>query len=156
MRKIVSLLIGLAGLFGMLSVAAAAPSHTPDQVKAFVHKAMAYMKSEGNEKAFAAFSDPKGAFVDGELYLVVMNATDGQMTMLAHGAVKALIGKPQIDTKDAEGKAFNREVPAKLVKDGDEIWLDFMWPNPATKKLGKKHMYFTRVGGVFIGAGLYE
>ena len=155
-RKLLTMSIGLACLFGMLAVAAAEASHTPDQVKAFVQKAAEYMKAEGREKALAAFNDPKGQFVDGDLYIVAQDAADGKFTMLAHGANKGLIGKPQIDTKDAEGKAFNRDIIAALAKDGDEYWTSYLWVNFATKKITRKKSYFLRVGDVVLGAGMYE
>jgi cytochrome c len=82
---------------------------------------------------------------------VAQDAADGKFTMLAHGANKALIGKPQIDTKDAEGRAFNRDIIAALTRDGDEFWTSYLWVNFATKK-----SYFLRVGDVVLGAGIYE
>jgi cytochrome c len=156
MRKWMTLILGFAGLFGVIAVAAAEGGHTPEQVKAFVQKAADYLKSEGKEKAFAVFSDPKGAFVDGDLYIVAQDAADGKFTMLAHGANKGLIGKPQIDTKDAEGRAFNRDIIAALTGDGDEFWTTYLWVNFATKKIAKKRSYFLRVGDVVLGAGMYE
>jgi cytochrome c len=155
-RKVITLVLSLANLFAMIAVATAESGHSQDQVKAFVQKAADYMKSEGKEKAFAAFSDPKGAFVDGDLYIVAQDAADGKFTMLAHGANKALIGKPQVDTKDAEGRAFNRDIIAALTKDGDEFWTTYLWVNFATKKIARKKSYFLRVGDVVLGAGIYE
>src|SRR5215472_3131298 len=90
MRKFLAMLLGLAGLFGMIATATAEGSHTPDQAKALVQRAAEYLKREGKDKALAAFNDPKGEFVDGDLYLVVLDAVDGKLTMLAHGANKAL------------------------------------------------------------------
>ena len=156
MRKLMSLAIGFASLFGMTVFAAAEGSHTPDQVRAFVQKAADYMRTEGREKALAAFNDPKGQFVDGDLYIVAQDAADGKFTMLAHGANKGLIGKPQVDTKDAEGKPFNRDVIAALSKDGDDIWTSYLWVNFATKKIARKKSYFLRVGDVVLAAGMYE
>jgi cytochrome c len=62
------------------------------------------LKREGKDKALAAFSDPKGEFVDGDLYLVVMDAADGKLTMLAHGVNKALIGKPRSTSRTRTAK----------------------------------------------------
>ena len=116
MRKFLTVLFALAGLCGGVVMATAQTAKTPDDAKAFVEKAAAFYKTEGKDKALAAFSDPKGAWVDGDLYLVVQDANDPKLTMLAHGVNKALIGKPQIDTKDAEGKAFNQDMLAALVQ----------------------------------------
>jgi len=155
-QKLKTLIIGLAGLFCLMSGAAAEGSHSPDEVKAFVQKAAEYMKSEGKDKALAVFSDPKGPFVDGDLYIVAQDAADGKFTMLAHGANRGLIGKPQIDTRDAEGKEFNKDVIAALTKDGDDFWASYLWVNFATKKIARKKSYFLRVGDVVLGAGMYE
>ena len=155
MRKFLTVLFGLAGLFGMVATAAAEGSHTPDQARALVQKAAEYLQREGKEKALAAFSDPKGEFVDGDLSLVVMDATDGRLTMLAHGVNRALIGKPQIDVRDADGKAFNQETQAAL-STTNEYWVTYAWPNPATKKIAKKKSFFAKVGDLIIGAGVYD
>ena len=155
MRKLRIISSALAVFFGMAGVAAAQGAHTPDQAKALVQKAADYFKAEGKEKALAAFSDPKGEWVDGDLYLVVLDAADGKLTMLAHGTNKALIGKPQIDVKDAEGRSFNQETAAAL-SNANDTWTTYAWPNPATKKIAKKQTFFERVGDVFIGAGVYN
>jgi signal transduction histidine kinase len=155
MRKLLTVLFAIATLCGSGVMAAAQTAATPDQAKAFVEKAATFFKSEGRDKALAAFSDPKGAWVNGDLYLVVMDAKDGKLTMLAHGVNKALIGKPQIDVKDAEGKAFNQDTAAAMAK-GNDVWISYMWPNPATKKIASKKAYFLKVGDVLIGAGVYN
>jgi len=155
MHRFLTAIFSVAGLFGMLAMAVAAGSHTPDQAKALVEKAAQYLKSEGKEKALAAFSDPNGEFVDGDLYLAVIDANDGKLTMLAHGANKGLIGKPQIDLKDAEGRAFIRELAATMAN-ATETWDSYAWPNATTKKIAKKKTYWLKVGDVFIGAGIYE
>jgi signal transduction histidine kinase len=155
MRKLLSLCIALTALVGVAFTAAADNAHTPDDAKALVQKAAVFFKDQGKDKALAAFNDPKGEFVKGDLYLFVMDANDGKLTMLAHGVNKALLGKPQIDVKDAEGKAFNREMVGVLEK-ADETWMTYMWPNPATKKIASKKSYVVKIGGVVIGAGVYN
>jgi cytochrome c len=154
MPRLLATFLSLVGLLSMVAVAAAEGGHTPDQAKALVEKAAEYLKREGKEKALAAFSDPKGEFVDGDLYLVVFDAVDGKLTMLAHGVNKALIGKPQIDMKDADGKAFNQETAAALSTE-NEHWVTYAWPNPVTKKIGQKKSFFAKVGDLIIGAGVY-
>jgi cytochrome c len=154
-RKCLAVFFCLAGVVCMVARGAADDGHTPEQAKAFVQKAVEYFKHEGKDKALAVFSDPKGEFVDGDLYLIVFDAVDGKLTMLAHGMNKALIGKPQIDMKDANGKAFNRETVDALAT-ADSHWVTYVWPNPITKKLGQKLSYFVKVGDVIIGAGVYN
>jgi cytochrome c len=155
MRKFLMVFFSLVGLFGTVATVAAEGSHTPDQAKALVEKAVEYLKREGKDKAFAAFSDPKGEFVDGDLYLIVMDAVDGKLTMLAHGANQALIGRSMMELRDANGRAFNHEIVAAL-STANEYWVSYAWPNPTTKKIAQKKSFFTKVGDVIIGAGVYD
>jgi cytochrome c len=155
MRKLLTVFLAVAVLCGGIAMATAQGTHTPDQAKAFVEKAAAFVKSEGKDNAIAAFSDPKGQWVDGDLYIVVMDANDGKLTLLSLSVNKAMVGKPQIDVKDAEGKAFNQEMLAAVSKSND-AWISYMWPNPATKKIAAKKTFFSKVGDVIIGAGVYE
>jgi cytochrome c len=155
MRKILPILVALAAFCAGSTVAVAQNAHTPEQAKALVEKAAVYLKSADKQAALAAFSDPKGPWVEGDLYLVVMDATDGKLTTLAHGANKAVIGKPQIDATDAEGKSFNHDTAAALAK-GNDVWITYKWPNPAIKKIASKKMYLLKSGDVVIGAGVYE
>jgi signal transduction histidine kinase len=155
MRKVIVGIFAFIGLCAMAVTGQADGGRTPEQAKALVEKAVSFMNSQGKEKALAVFSDPKGEFVDGDLYLFVMDANDGKLTMLAHGVNKGLIGKPQIDVKDAEGKAFNQDM-VKMLSGASNGWLDYKWPNPATKKIASKKSYVAKVGDVIIGAGVYN
>jgi cytochrome c len=155
MRKLITGVFALLGLLALTATSFSEGARTPEQAKAFVEKAVAFYKSAGKDKALAAFADPNGEFRDGDLYLVVMDAKDGKLTMLAHGVNKALVGKPQIDMKDAEGRAFNKETAANLTN-SDSTWVDYKWPNPATKKIASKRSYFVKVDDVVIGAGVYN
>lgn len=155
MRRILSALVVVAAVCGGASMAAAQGAHTPDQAKAFVEKAAAFYKAQGKEAALAAFSDPKGQWVEGDLYLVVMDANDGKLTLLTHAFNKGMVGKPQIDAQDAEGKQFNHDTAAGLAK-GNDVWITYKWPNPAIKKIASKKMYLLKTGDVVIGAGVYE
>lgn len=154
MHKLLTAVLALAGLL-IFTAAPRAEGHTPEQAKAFVEKAVAFYKSNGKEKALAAFNDPKGEFVEGDLYVVAMDGADGKLTLLAHPLLKPVIGKPQIDQKDADGRAFNQETVAGLAK-SDAVWIDYKWPNPATKKIAGKRMYLHKVDDLVIGAGVYN
>ena len=58
---------------------------TPAEAKAMVEKAIAYIKANGQEKAFAEINNPKGKFVDRDLYIMVI---DMNGTCLARGAIQ--------------------------------------------------------------------
>jgi signal transduction histidine kinase len=94
----------LAGLLVVISGAAlAAAGATKEEAVAMVKKAVAAIKAEGTEKVYAEISDPQGAFVDRDLYVVVYRM-DG--LVLAHGADKSRIGVNLIHDKDVDGKEF--------------------------------------------------
>ena len=74
------------------------------EAKALLDKAVAYYKANGQPKAFAAFNDPKGAFVSKDLYIFALDM-DGKI--LAHGANAALIGRDMMGAKDARREAVH-------------------------------------------------
>ena len=133
--------------------ASAADRATPDQAVAMVKKAVAFMKENGNEKAFAAFnnaSDPQ--FRDRDLYIFVY---DFHGTNLAHGANAKMIGKNLLEMKDNEGKAIVKGFIEVANKSG-KGWVDYKWPNPVTKAIESKSSYIEKVDGVIVGSGIYK
>ena len=103
MRRIMRLLrlISVALLVAPLvlgSFGLAATSASKDEAVAMVKKAVATIKNEGPDKAYAEIDDPKGPFVDRDLYITVVNM-DG--VVLAHGADKTRIGVGVLHDKDA-------------------------------------------------------
>ncbi|MCX6699903.1 MAG: cache domain-containing protein [Methanomicrobiales archaeon] len=58
-----------------------AKDRTPGELVTFVQDAAGYAKTFGKEKALAAFIDPKGPFINGEMYII---AYDQNATNLAH------------------------------------------------------------------------
>jgi cytochrome c len=126
----------------------AAGQATPDEAKAMAVKAAEYMKSVGQEKAFAEFDAKDGPWHDRDLYVTVQ---DSKGVMVAHGTNAGLIGKSMLDLKDVDGKPFNREVQA--IKDAG--WVNFKWQNPLTKAVEAKTAYEVRVGDYIVGVGAY-
>jgi cytochrome c len=97
---------------------AAAAGATKDEAVAMVKKAVAAIKTEGTAKAYAEISDPKGPFVDRDLYIVVYRM-DGWV--LAHGADRKHIGTNQLHDKDVDGKEFVKE-RIELAKTEPRFW----------------------------------
>ncbi len=125
---------------------------TPAEAEAMVKKAIAYIKAHGKEKAFAEISNPKGQFVDRDLYITVYDLNG---TCLAHGANPKMIGKNFIDLKDPDGKAFVKE-RMELAKTKDKFWQDYKFTNPVTKKIEPKSMYCERFGDIIVACGVYK
>jgi cytochrome c len=130
----------------------AATGATKDEAVAMVKKAVAAIKSEGPDKAYAEISNPTGPFVDRDLYIVVYGL-DGMV--LAHGADKKRIGTNQMNDKDADGKEFVKE-RIELAKTHDSFWQSYKFMNPVTKKVEPKQMYCERLEQTVVCGGVYQ
>lgn len=137
---------------GVALPAWAAERATKDEAMAMVKKAVATIKSDGPDKAYASFNDKKGAFVDRDLYVVVYGL-DGKV--LAHGANEKLIGQNLIDAKDPDGKPFVKE-RTEMARAHEDFWQDYKFTDPLTKKIEPKQMYCQRLNETAVCAGIYK
>jgi len=152
MKKLfVTILVSLF-LLSVGSISFAAEYGTAAEAEAMVKKAIAYLKANGKEKAFAEFSNPKGQFVDRDLYVTVYDLNG---KCLAHGADPTMIGKDLISLKDTDGKAFIKE-RMELAKTKGKFWQDYKFMNPVSKKIEPKSMYCQRVGDIVVACGIYK
>ena len=142
----------VAALAISVGLAWAATGATKDEAVAMVKKAVAAIKSEGPDKAYAEISNPSGPFVDRDLYIVVYGL-DGMV--LAHGADKKRIGTNQMNDKDADGKEFVKE-RIELAKTHDSFWQSYKFMNPVTKKVEPKQMYCERLEQTVVCGGVYQ
>lgn len=144
-------------LFGLTTLAFAPASFaadkgTPDEATALARKAIAFIKANGKEKAYAEFTNPNGQFKDRDLYIFVV---DFNGKTLAHGANPKLVDKNMIELKDADGKLFVKEF-IDVAKAKGKGWVDYKWPNPVTKAIEAKSSYVEKVDDVLIACGIYK
>ncbi len=126
---------------------------TPAEAEALVRKAVALIKSEGQDKAFAKINEPKGPFVDRDLYISVF---DMNGVCLAHGFNVKMIGKNMMDLKDPTGRAMVKE-RVDLAKTSGKFWQrDYIFVDPLTKTTMRKDMYVERVGDVLVCCGVFK
>ncbi len=149
MKKV---LIGLLIVALTAGVAFAQAKGTPKEAQAMLAKAVEFYKANGQAKAFAAFDDTKGKFVDRDLYIYV---SDMNAKILSHGANHALIGKTIIDLKDSDGKLFMKELVDKA-KASPSGSIDYKWTNPTSKKVEAKTVFYQKVGDVILACGAYK
>jgi cytochrome c len=150
MRKIAitTFIIGVLAL-SVSPVLAQEKKGTREEAKAMAEKAAALYK-ENAEKALAAFQDKSGQFFDRDLYVFV---NDSKGLFLAHGAKPALVGKPSLELKDANGFELIKAFLA--VK--DTAWVDYRWPDPSdNNKVKDKASYIIKVGENIVGVGYYK
>lgn len=151
MKKILAAItIGLSAI-ALNTAAFAAEQGSADEATAMVKKAIAFLKANGKDKAFAEFSNQGGQFKDRDLYIFVQ---DMKGKMLAHGGNERLIGKDLIELKDADGKFFVKEMVDVAGK--GKGWVDYKWTNPTTKVIEAKSSYIEKYEDVFVGSGIYK
>jgi cytochrome c len=153
MKKFLStILFGLAALAFNHAAFAAGDKGTADEATALTKKAIAYLKANGKEKAFAEFSNPTGQFRDRDLYIFVI---DFNGKSLAHGANAKLIDKNMADLKDADGKPFIKDF-IEVAKSKGKGWVDYKWPNPTTKAIEAKSTYVEKADDFIVACGIYK
>lgn len=151
----------MKALFRTLAVSAAlimaAPSFaaengTQEEATAMVKKAVTYLKANGKDKTLAEVSNNKGQFVDRDLYISVY---DMNGNVLAHGTNAKLIGKDVSALKDADGKEFIKDILGKAKAAGKGT-SDYKWPNPTTKEIQAKTVYFEKANDMVFSSGYYK
>ena len=147
------LIVAALGAALVATAAFAAERVTPKEAEAMVRKGVAYIKANPRDKAMADITDPKGTFVDRELYLTVYKM-DG--TALAHGANAKFVGKNMIELRDGNGKEHIRE-RMEMAKTKNAFWQDFTFINPVNKKMEPKQMYCEKTDDqLVVCGGIYK
>jgi cytochrome c len=135
-----------------MGTAFAADAGTKEEAVAMVKKAVDFIKGNGADKAYAEFSNPKGQFVDRDLYITIY---DMNGKCLAHGANVKMVGRDLIDNKDVDGKEFIRE-RVEMMKTQPSGWQDFKFRNPVTNQIEPKAMYIERFNEIIVACGIYK
>ncbi|SFV17864.1 cache domain-containing protein [Pseudoduganella namucuonensis] len=133
----------------------AADMGTTQEAEALVKKASAYLKSADRTKALAEINNPKGMFVDRDLYVFVL---DLKGTTLAAGSdsVRRSVGMNVFDVRDIDGKYYVRDMISTATGKGSG-WVDFKFPNRLKNDvIEKRSNYVQRVDDLVIGCGAFR
>ena len=141
----------LSGILAILFTAGATSADDSGKAVALVKKAVAFYKTNGIEKALDEFSNPKGQFSLGDLYVFVY---DNKGTMLAHPN-NTLIGQNLIEVPDATGKLFRKDIIDTAASKGSG-WVDYKYKNPKNKEIESKTTYFEKIEDLVICCGIYK
>lgn len=144
--------VSLLAVTAMLFISIGASAATKDEAKAMVKKVEAYLKANGKDKTVAEVQKDKGIFEKGEIYVYIF---DNNGTVIAHPKLPSWVGKSFLSLKDADGKYFVKEAVDAL-KTKSEVWIDYKWNNPETKKIGLKHGYFLKAGDMIMCCGVWK
>jgi len=122
-----------------------------EDARNLVSKAVAYYKTQGKQISLAEFTNPKGLFSEGEMYIFVLTV-DG--IVLAHGADEKHIGRNFIEISDSRGNRYFQEVIEIANSEGSGI-VEYWWINPSTQHTEPKNLYFEKVDDIIICSGVY-
>ncbi|QQR68425.1 MAG: cache domain-containing protein [Alphaproteobacteria bacterium] len=149
MHRLLATALVMLGLLASTSMPATAGEFgTREEAQAMTEKAAALLKAEG-DKAFPKLQDPKGEFIDRDLYVFVF---DSKGTFLVHGAKQALVGKEGLPIRDPNGFP----IIAEFLKVKDTAWVDYHWLHPKTNKIQPKSAYIINTGTYWVGVGYYK
>ena len=133
-------------------IASAGDMATPPEAKSMSEKASDAINSMGQEKAFNAFSDPKGDFQNKDLYVFCMDL-DG--VMLSHAKKPQLVGKNLVDFNKYGDYLFKDMI--SVAKEKKSGWVNYKWPYPGTEEVREKASYIKMNDkGFFCGVGAYK
>ena len=153
MKKLLKTAVLALAVLGLnIAALAATEQGSADEASAMVKKAIAYLKTNGKEKTLAEASNPKGQFIDRDLYLSIYDLNG---KVVAHGTNQKLIGKDVSDLRDADSKYFIKEILDKA-KNGGKGWVDYKWVNPISKEIQAKSVYLEKADDVIIASGFYK
>jgi len=128
------------------------PRATREEAKVMLDRAVTLLKKSGGKTAFAAFNDPKGGYVVKDEYVLVIDLNDGKYR--ANGDRPDLTGTDVSELADAAGKPFIKDMIA-LAKQKGRGTVEYVWRNPATNGIEKKHSLIQRVDNVLLAVGYY-
>jgi cytochrome c len=152
MRQFLRLAASAALMCGVMGLASAADTGTPDEAKAMSQKARTAINTMGKEKAFAAFAADGSGFKEKDLYVFCMDM-DG--VMLSHAMKPDLVGKNLLTFNKYGDELFKNMI--SVAKASGEGWVDYKWPYPGSDEIRDKTSYvMTNKEGFFCGVGAYK
>jgi signal transduction histidine kinase len=117
-----------------------------------VDSAIDLIEEKGLEASVDELNDPNGEFIDGEIYIAVMNFTG---LMYANPGAPFLKGKqlPMTST-DAKGNPLRM---IEIAQDEGEGWFDYYWTHSGKKKVLEKSAYIKRIPGMdaYVSCGVW-
>jgi cytochrome c len=151
MHKLLLALIMALGL--SVTGAQAAEFGSKDEAVKLTKTAIALVDQDGFDKAKDTLMDPKGKFVDRDLYIIVVDIKSG--SRIAHGQNPKLVGTSYADATDVNGKAYGKEAMDMLASKSSG-WVEYSFTDPVSKKILPKEAYLERKGDYAFICGVYK
>ena len=147
MKTYVKYLLPLAAVVGVLASGGGASAGSAEDAKALLAKAVGALQAD--KGALAKFDDPKGGFINGDLYVFCFDRKTG---VVENGSLK---GKDMRTLKDSTGKAFGQDL-FDDAKEGQVGTVEYMFPKPGATDPSPKVSFIQAVGDLACGVGYYK
>ena len=118
------------------------------KLKSFVDDAITYLKAHG-EPALAVLGNPRGGYREGPLYIFVLHS-EGRI--LSHAGTPVLVGK--VTEEVPNGPVIWEAIREAASPEGG--WAIYEFNNPETGKVEQKYSWVKTLGGMIVGAGIYD
>ncbi len=125
---------------------------TKEDAQNWVNNALMFYKAAGKRIALAEFTNPKGSFVQDEMYIYALNLKG---TMMAHGVNEKFVGEDFSELVDHDGKKFIQEIITKAAAEG-KGWVEYKWYHPVNKQWLPKIAYFEKADDLIIVSAVYK
>jgi cytochrome c len=136
---------------GALAIAIPAQARTAAEAQALAERGVAHIRDVGQQQAFADFDRPDGGFVDGELYVFCLDVAG---VTVANGGNPHIVGHNTSGVHGEDGRRMTVEIGQLGFTQGSG-WLEYRWPNPATKRIELKVVYVLKVDDQTVCASGY-
>ncbi|SBT14016.1 cache domain-containing protein [Vibrio celticus] len=107
---------------------------------------------ESEQDSITEFNDTEGSFVEGDLYVFVMDMSSGKL--LAHGVSPELVGRSHNEILSPDDKPILTEM-LNLAKENGRGVYTYRWLNPLSSKVETKHTYYRVIDNKLVGVGYY-
>ncbi|MCY9862965.1 cache domain-containing protein [Vibrio coralliirubri] len=107
---------------------------------------------ESEQDSITEFNDTEGRFVEGDLYVFVMDMSSGKL--LAHGVSPELVGRSHNEILSPDDKPILTEM-LNLAKENGRGVYTYRWLNPLSSKVETKHTYYRVIDNKLVGVGYY-
>ena len=149
-------LIGASLVFAALTNPVAA--QTTEEVTALVKQTREAVE-ENAPQTFTRVNQAEHPYKNKDNPSLYVFVFDTDLTVVAHAAKSAAIGKNVKGKPDVKGKMFRDEILDKALTDGSG-WVDYYFANPKTEEVEHKNTYFELATGsdgkkYIIGSGKY-
>ncbi|MEZ9662285.1 cache domain-containing protein [Vibrio cyclitrophicus] len=121
------------------------------EAKRLLARAMTAMV-ESEQDSIAEFNNSEGSFVEGDLYVFVIDMNSGKL--LAHGVSPELVGRSHNEILSPDNKPILTEM-LNLAKENGRGVYTYQWLNPLSRKVETKHTCYRVIDNKLIGVGYY-